>query len=42
MLSGVNKSILTPVEFLSRSVLVYPDKTAVVHGEKTFTYRQFG
>lgn len=42
MRSGVNKSILTPVEFLSRSVLVYPDKTAVVHGEKRFTYCQFG
>ncbi len=37
----VNKSILSPVEFLTRSLLVYPDKTAVVHGEKRFTYREF-
>ena len=41
-MSSVNKSILTPVEFLTRSYCVYPDKTAVVHGEKTYSYRQFG
>lgn len=39
--SSVNKSILTPIEFLTRSVLVYPDKTAVVHGDKRFNYKQF-
>ena len=38
---AVNKSILTPVEFLNRSVLVYPQKVAVVHGQKRFTYREF-
>ena len=38
---SVNKSILTPVEFLTRSVLVYPNRTAVVHGEKRYTYREF-
>ena len=38
---NVNKSVLTPVEFLNRSVLVYPEKIAVVHGETKFTYRQF-
>lgn len=38
---SVNKSILTPVEFLTRSALVYPDKTAVVHGEKRYTYKEF-
>ncbi len=38
---SVNKSILTPIEFLTRSVLVYPDKIAVVHGEKRYTYQQF-
>jgi non-ribosomal peptide synthetase component E (peptide arylation enzyme) len=38
---AVNKSVLTPVEFLNRSMLVYPEKVAVVHGEKRFTYREF-
>ena len=38
---AVNKSVLTPVEFLNRSVLVYPEKVAVVHGERKFTYREF-
>lgn len=37
----VNKSILTPVDFLHRSVLVYPDRIAVIHGEKRCTYREF-
>jgi fatty-acyl-CoA synthase len=39
--SSVNKSILTPVEFLTRSALVYPRKTAVVYGEKRYSYREF-
>jgi fatty-acyl-CoA synthase len=39
--SSVNKSILTPVEFLTRSALVYPHKTAVVHGEKRYSYSEF-
>ncbi len=29
------------MEFLNRSVLVYPEKVAVIHGEKRFTYREF-
>ena len=41
-LSSVNKSILSPVEFLTRSVTVYPDKTAVVYGDRRYTYREFG
>src|SRR5206468_12335821 len=32
---------LTPVSFLRRSAYVYPDKIAVVHGERRYTYRQF-
>jgi fatty-acyl-CoA synthase len=32
---------LTPVAFLRRSAYVFPDKTAVVHGERRYTYRQF-
>ncbi|MCG6931084.1 MAG: long-chain-fatty-acid--CoA ligase [Desulfofustis sp.] len=41
-MSGVNKSILTPVDFLTRSVTVYPDKTAVVHRDQRYSYREFG
>src|SRR5262245_1081834 len=32
---------LTPVSFLRRSAYVYPDKIAVVHGDRRYTYRQF-
>ncbi|HEX9819245.1 MAG TPA: acyl--CoA ligase family protein [Methylomirabilota bacterium] len=32
---------LTPVSFLRRSAYVFPDKTAVVHGERRYSYRQF-
>ena len=31
---------LTPISFLERSAMVYPDKTAVVHGERRFTYEE--
>jgi len=40
-MSSVNQSVLTPVDFLSRSALVYPEKTAVIHGNKRFSYLQF-
>ncbi|MCH7960156.1 MAG: AMP-binding protein, partial [Candidatus Hydrogenedentes bacterium] len=36
------KSVLTPLSFLERSVAVYPDKTAIVHGDTRYTYREFG
>src|ERR671930_335939 len=32
---------LTPISFLRRSASVFPDRTAVVHGERRYTYRQF-
>jgi fatty-acyl-CoA synthase len=32
---------LSPVTFLRRSAYVYPDKVAVVHGERRYTYREF-
>ena len=32
---------LTPLEFLRRSAYVYPDKTAVVHGDRGYTYGEF-
>ncbi len=41
MESKVYRTELTPVSFLERSALVFPEKTAVVHGERRYTYRQF-
>ncbi len=35
-----NFTALTPIGFLSRAAVVYPDKLAVVHGAARFTYRQ--
>jgi len=35
-------SPLTPLSFLDRSVSVYPDKIAVVEGERRWTYQEFG
>lgn len=32
---------LTPLDFLKRSATVYPDRTAVIYGEKQWTYREF-
>ncbi|MXW56056.1 MAG: AMP-binding protein, partial [Gemmatimonadales bacterium] len=32
---------LTPLEFLRRSAFVYPDKAAVVHGDRSYSYREF-
>ena len=31
---------LTPIAFLRRSAYVFPDKTAVLHGTRRYTYRQ--
>ena len=36
-----NYAALTPMEFLRRSAEVYPGKVAVVHGDRSFTYREF-
>ncbi|MCL6560120.1 MAG: AMP-binding protein, partial [Firmicutes bacterium] len=37
----VNYDILTPLNFLKRSTEVFPDKIAVVHGDKRYTYKEF-
>jgi fatty-acyl-CoA synthase len=37
----VYRSELTPLSFLRRSAFVYPDKIAVVYGERRYTYREF-
>ena len=39
----VSRTELTPLSFLRRSAAVFPDKTAVVHGNRgtSYSYRQF-
>ena len=33
--------VLTPVHFISRSALIYPNKTAVVYNDKRYSYQEF-
>src|SRR2546425_11300352 len=35
------KSPLTPLDFLARSAMVYPDRIAAVEGDRRFTYAEF-
>jgi fatty-acyl-CoA synthase len=37
----VFRSELNPVDFLSRAAYLYPDQTAVVDGERRYSYREF-
>ena len=37
----VYRTELTPVSFLHRSAYIYPDKTAVIHSNRRYTYREF-
>jgi len=37
----VYRTELTPLSFLERSTSVFPEKTAIVHGERQYTYREF-
>src|SRR3970040_346586 len=37
----VYRTELTPLSFLERSGYVFPDKTAVIHVSRHYTYRQF-
>lgn len=41
METKVYRTELTPVSFLERSALVFPDKTAIVHEKRKYTYREF-
>src|SRR5437763_9875630 len=41
METKVYRTELTPVSFLERSALIFPDKTAVVHENRKYTYREF-
>jgi fatty-acyl-CoA synthase len=36
----VSRSELNPVDFLHRAAYVYPDKVAVVHGKRRYSYRE--
>src|SRR3954470_13906163 len=36
-----NFAALTPLNFLARSAAIYPDKLAVIDGDRRFTYREF-
>jgi fatty-acyl-CoA synthase len=40
-MSAPSLTPLTPLRFLERSAEVYPDKVAIVHGERRITYRDF-
>jgi fatty-acyl-CoA synthase len=42
LVEKVFRSELNPVDFLARSAYVYPDKAAIVDGERRLTYRDFG
>ena len=41
MSEKVYRTELTPVSFLRRSAYMFPDKEAVVHGDRRYTYREF-
>lgn len=41
MTQKVNFDVLTPVKFLTRSAMVFPQKEAVVYGNKRYTYQEF-
>lgn len=36
-----NHSELTPLRFLERSAEAYPSKTAIIHGTRSYTYKEF-
>ena len=40
-IQSVFYDVLTPVHFISRSAMIYPQKTAVVYNEKRYTYQEF-
>ena len=40
-MSTVSYGSLTPLRFLERSAEVYPDKVAIVHGDRRTSYHDF-
>ncbi len=41
MTEKVYRTELTPLSFLERSALMFPEKVAVVHGKQRYSYREF-
>lgn len=41
-LSSANNTPLSPLRFLARSASVFPNRVAVIHGDRRYTYKQFG
>ena len=39
--NAANFAPLTPLSFLKRAADIHPDRTAVIHGERRISYRQF-
>ena len=39
--NAANFTALTPLSFLARAAAIYPEKLAVIDGDRRFTYRQF-
>jgi len=39
--NAANYTPLSPLSFLRRAAGIYPDKIAVIHGERAYTYREF-
>ena len=39
---AANYSALSPLRFLERSASVFPDRVAIIHGDRRYTYAQFG
>src|SRR6202011_4496358 len=39
--NAANFQPLTPLSFLARAAEVYPDQTAIIHGKRSWSYRQF-
>src|SRR6185369_4675049 len=39
--TGANFAPLTPLGFLPRSASIYPDRAAMVHGDRRISYREF-
>src|SRR3984957_16911890 len=39
--NAANFQPLTPLSFLARAAEIYPDQTAIIHGARSWTYRQF-
>ena len=39
--NSANYVPLTPLSFLKRAAIVYPDRLAIIHGQQTFSYQEF-